>query len=209
MRKGPKIIIGIIIAIVIIIVAGFGVYYFSFKPSVSTTPVSAVTEAQINSVTQKFNPQNIAQNATNLGNGKKQVSLTPEDLSNVAAYAVSKEPSVAKYVTGVTVQPENNNQVAVYVTGKLKGVSSQAKLNFNILNENGQTTLQYDGGKVGFISIPQSELFEKLHDNNYITVNKQNGTIVLNPNLINGEQIDSINANSANLNVILNALGQN
>ncbi|MGL4741273.1 MAG: hypothetical protein ACRC41_10770 [Sarcina sp.] len=209
MRKGPKIIIGIIIAIIIIVIAAFGVYYVSFKPSVSTTPVSAVSQSQVDSVTQKFNPQNIAQNATDLGNGKKQVSLTPEDLSNVAAYAVAKEPSVAKYVTGVKVQPENGNKVAVYVTGKVKGVSSQAKLNFNVVNQNGQTTLQYDGGKVGFVSIPESELFEKLHDNNYITVNKQSGTVTINPNLISGQQIDSINANSANLNVILSALGQN
>lgn len=209
MRKGPKIVIGIIIAIVIIIVGIFGIYFVSFKPSVDTTSVATANEEQANSVVKKFTSQSISQNAVDVGNGKKEVSLTTQELSNVVAYAVSKEPSVSKYVTGVKVQPEDNNKIAVYATGNLKGVSSQAKLNFTISNDNGQTTLQYNGGKVGFVSIPESELFDKIHDNDYITVNKQNGTITINPDAISGQTIDSINANSSKLNVILKSLKSN
>lgn len=209
MRKGPKIIIGIIIAIVIIIVGIFGIYFVSFKPSVSTTSVATANAQEADSVAQKFTPQSIEKNATNVGDGKKEVSLSTQELSNVVAYAVSKQPTASKYVTGVKVQPEEGNKIAVYTTGKVKGVSSQAKLNFNISNDNGQTTLHYDSGKVGFVSIPKSELFDEIHDNEYIKVNKQDGTITINPNAINGQAIDEISANGSKLNVILKSLKNN
>lgn len=209
MRKGPKIIIGIIIAILVIVGGIFAVYYISFKPAENTTSVGTASEAQANSVAQKFSPQNIEKEAVSVGDGNKEVSLTGQELSNVVAYAVSKEPSVSKYVTGVKVQPENDNKIAVYATGQLKGVESQAKLDFKVISENGKTMLKYDGGKVGFISIPESELFNRLHDNSYITVDKQNGTITVNPNAISGQTIDGINVDSSNLNVILKDLGNN
>ncbi|MGL5614727.1 MAG: hypothetical protein ACRDD2_00620 [Sarcina sp.] len=199
--KGMKILVGIIIAIVIIVIAGFAVYFVAFTPKVKTTSINAVNQQAVQNVTQKFSPEALANNVQTV-NGKKQISLTTEDLSNVAAYAVSKSSSASKIITGVKVQPEGNN-VVVYATGKLKGVSSQAKITFNVTDQNGQPTLKYDSGKVGFISIPESEVLSKIPNNQYVTVNPQSGTITVNPDAIAGHTIEGINTNDSNLNLVL------
>lgn len=196
-----KIIVGIIIAIVIIVVAALAVYFVAFTPKVQTTSINAVNEQEIQGIAQKFSPEALASNIQTV-NGKKEISLTTEDLSNIAAYAVSKSPSASKIITGVKVQPEGNN-VVLYATGKLKGVSSQAKLTFNVTDQNGQPTLKYDNGKVGFITIPESEVLSKIPNNQYVTVNPQSGTITVNPDAISGHTIEGINTNNSNLNLVL------
>ncbi|MGL4450909.1 MAG: hypothetical protein ACRCTZ_06940 [Sarcina sp.] len=199
MGKGAKILIGIIIVILILIGVLAGVYYISFRPSVKTT---AVNGASIATVEQKFNPQELGLNANSI-NGKKDVQLNSQDLSNLAAYAVSKSPSASKYITGVMVEPIAGNKLNVYVTGKLKGISSQAKLIFNVKSENGNGVLHYDGGKVGFISIPQSVVFDKLRNNGYVTVNDQTGDITINSTNINGANINNMSVNNSGLNLEL------
>lgn len=205
MRKGTKVLIGIIIAIIVILVGLFAVYYVSFKPHTETASVATANESSANAVLQKFTPEYIAQNAKDLGNGKKEITLSSDELSNLVAYTVSQSPSISKYVTGVKIQPENDNEVDMYVTGDLKGVSSQAKLTFEIENKNGQTVLEYESGKVGFISIPENELFSRLHDNNYMTVDSLNGTIAINPAAISGQMISGMNVSNSNLNIIFNS----
>ncbi|MGL5574993.1 MAG: hypothetical protein ACRDCW_05485 [Sarcina sp.] len=199
MGKGAKILIGIIIVILILIGVLAGVYYISFRPSVKTT---AVNGASIATVEQKFNPQELGLNANSI-NGKKDVQLNSQDLSNLAAYAVSKSPSASKYITGVMVEPIAGNKLNVYVTGKLKGISSQAKLIFNVKSENGNGVLHYDGGKVGFISIPQSVVFDKLRNNGYVTVNDQTGDIIINSSNINDANINNMSVNNSGLNLEL------
>ncbi|WP_297638367.1 hypothetical protein [uncultured Clostridium sp.] len=205
MKKGVKVLIGIIIALIIIIVGVFAVYYISFKPNTETVSVATASESSANAVLQKFTPEYIENNAKNLGNGKKEISLSSDELSNLVAYTVSQSPSISKYVTGVKIQPENDNEVDMYVTGDLKGVSSQAKLTFEVENKNGQTVLEYESGKVGFISIPENELFSRLHDNNYITVNSLDGTIAINPTAISGQTIAGMRVSNSNLNIIFNS----
>lgn len=205
MKKGTKVLIGIIIAIIVIVVGVFAVYYVSFKPHTETVSVATANESNANTVLQKFTPEYIAQNAKNIGNGKKEITLSSEELSNLAANTVAQSSSISKYVTGVKIQPEKDNEVDMYVTGNLKGVSSQAKLEFKVEDKNGQTALEYESGKVGFISIPKKEIFNRLHDNNYITVDSQNGTITINPNAISGQTIAGIKANDSKLHIIFNA----
>ncbi|MGL4759871.1 MAG: hypothetical protein ACRC6T_03340 [Sarcina sp.] len=207
MKKGPKIFIGIIIFIAIVIAILVGIYYAEFRPKVETTAVSGVSEVSVSSVAQKFTPQSIGINTKDLKENK-DVKLNSKDLSNLAAYAVSKSPSASKYITGVKVQPAKDNKLDVYLTGKVKGVESQAKLTFNVKSENGKGVLHYDGGKVGFISIPQSMIFDKLRDNGYINVNKQTGDITINSTTANGLNIDNMHVSNSELNLALNKINQ-
>ena len=205
MKKGPKIIIGIIIFIALVIAILVGMYYASFKPSVQTTPVSSANVVSVSSVAQKFTPQSVGINTSDMS-GKKDVKLNSKDLSNLAAYAVSKSPSASKYITGVKVEPTKDNKVNVYLTGKTHGVSSQAKLTFNVKSENGKGVLHYDGGKVGFIPIPQSVIFDKLRDNGYINVNKQTGNITINSATANGMDIKNMHISNSELNIEMNKI---
>lgn len=205
MKKGVKVLIGIIIALIIIIVGVFVVYYISFKPNTKTVSVATASESSANAVLQKFTPEYIENNAKNLGNGKKEISLSSDELSNLVAYTVSQSPSISKYVTGVKIQPENDNEIDMYVTANVKGVSSQAKLTFEIEKEDGQTVLDYESGNVGFISISENELFSRLRNNNYITVDGQNGTIAINSSAISGQMIAGMNVSNSNLNIIFNS----
>ncbi|MGL4655218.1 MAG: hypothetical protein ACRCWM_04930 [Sarcina sp.] len=203
MGKGAKILIGIIVVIVILIGILAGVYYTSFRPSVKTTPVSGASETSVATVAQKFSPAQLGISANDV-QGKKDVKLNSQDLSNLAAYAVSKSPSASKYITGVKVEPTTGNKLNVYVTGQVHGVSSQAKLTFNVKSENGKGVLHYDGGKVGFISIPQSAIFDKLKDNGYISVNNQTGDVTINSADANGININGMHVSNSELNLELN-----
>ncbi|WP_297522378.1 hypothetical protein [uncultured Clostridium sp.] len=203
-----KILIGIIIAILIIIGVLFGIYFAAFRPSVETTSVADAGQINISSIAQKFTPQDIVKSIginTNDINGTKTVKLNSKDLSNLAAYAVSKSPAATKYVTGVKVEPKGK-KLDLYLTTKVHGVPSQAKLIFNVKSENGKGVLHYDSGKVGFIPIPQSILFDKLRDNGYITVNKNNGTITINPAAEKGLNIAKMNISNSELNLELNKI---
>lgn len=202
MGKGAKVLIGVIIFIALVIGILAGVYYVSFRPSVATTSVNGVSETSVATIAQKFNPEQLGIQVTNI-QGKKNVQLNSQDLSNLAAYAVSKSPAASKYITGVKVEPTTGNKLNVYVTGKTHGISSQAKLVFNVKSENGKGVLHYDGGKVGFISIPQSVIFDKLKDNGYISVNKETGNITINSANANGININGMHVSNSELNLEL------
>ncbi|MGL5648402.1 MAG: hypothetical protein ACRDDY_11160 [Clostridium sp.] len=201
MKKGGKVIIGIVIAIIIIVVAIFAVYYISFRPKASTTLVNTASSEMANASLNKLTPEYINTNGAVLPNGNKQVTLSGEELSNIAAYEVSQSPSISKYVTGVKVEPNGNNEIDVYVTGELGGVSSQAKLEFEVQNQQGNVVLEYEDGKVGFVDIPESKLFDRLRDNSYIKVNRANDSIAINSNAINGQTLVGMNVNGSNLNL--------
>lgn len=205
MKKGSKIIIGVIIAIVVIIVVAFAVYYISFRPKMKTTSTSTVNVQSVDGSLNKLTPEYINTKAKTLVSGNKEVSLSQNELTNMVAYGVANSPSVSKYVTGVKVEPKGNDEMDVYVTGNLHGVSSQAKLEFEVHNVGGHVVLEYEDGKVGFVEIPEKELFNRLHDNNYITVNRIDDSISINPNIINGQTLVGMNVDKSNLNLVFKA----
>lgn len=203
MKTGKKILIGIISIIVILIIIICGVYFVSFRPKVETTPVNGTVHINPISIAKKFIPSDIK--ISNEGiSATSDVKLTSPELTNLAAYAISKSPTATKYVTGVKVDTDDNNKLVVYVTGKLNNIPSQAKVDFSVQSKDGSAVLHYDGGKVGFISIPKSLIFSKLRDNNYIQVNENDGDITINPQKIKGLNIKSISVNKSDLDLQLN-----
>lgn len=201
MGKGKKILIGIIIAIIIIVLAIIGTYYIAFKPKVETAPITQMTQVDKITIANKFKAvEDIAKSGV-----KKQanVELTSPELTTMAAEVVSKSPTAKKYITGVKVATDKNHLV-LYVTGALNKVSSQAKINFTVKSENGNAVLHYEGGKVGFINIPESEILSRIPNNNYITVDKQDGDIIINPKEKDGLNISDMKINKSNLNIQFN-----
>lgn len=203
MKKGKKILTSIIVIIIILILAVVGIYFISFKPKVQTTPVSGNVPVNVAAIAKKFIPSDIKLTSNGI-NATSNVKLTSPELTNLAAYAVSKSPAATKYVTGVKVATENN-KLAVYVTGQLHDVSSQAKLNFSVKSQDGSAVLHYEGGKIGFLSIPQSLIFDKLKSNNYITVDKANSDIIVNVKKLKGLSITNMSVNNSDLDIVLNS----
>lgn len=203
MGKGKKILTSIIIIIVVLILAIVGIYYVSFRPKVETTPVSANVPVNVAAIAKKFVPSDISLSSNGIS-ATSNVKLTSPELTNLAAYAVSKSPSATKYITGIKVSPENNN-LDVYVTGKLDNVSSQAKLTFSVKSQDGSAVIHYEGGKVGFLSIPQSLIFDKLKSNDAITVDKAKGDIIVNVEKLKGLSVTNMSVNNSELDIDLNA----
>ena len=185
MGKGKKILIGLISIIIILIIAVIGIYFVSFRPKVETTPVNGTVHVDTVAIAKKFIPSDIKINKNGVS-ATSNVKLNSSELTNLAAYAVSKSPTATKYITG------------------LKVATSQAKINFSVKSENGSAVLHYDGGKVGFISIPKSLIFDKLKSNNYIHIDKNNGDITINPQEIKGLNIKDISVNKSDLDIQLN-----
>ncbi|MFR5265530.1 cytochrome c oxidase assembly factor Coa1 family protein [Clostridium sp.] len=203
MGKGKKILIGLISIIIILIIAVIGIYFVSFRPKVETTPVNGTVHVDTVAIAKKFIPSDIKINKNGVS-ATSNVKLNSSELTNLAAYAVSKSPTATKYITGLKVATDNNNHLVVYVTGKLNNIPSQAKINFSVKSEDGSAVLHYDGGKVGFISIPKSLIFDKLRSNNYIHIDKNNGDITINPQEIKGLNIKDISVNKSDLDIELN-----
>lgn len=202
MKKGKKILIGTISTIVILIIIIIGIYFISFKPKVETTPITGTDEVNPTAIAKDFDSSDIKITKDEV-TGTSNVKLTSPELTNLVAYAISKSPAATKYVTGVKVDTDNNNKLAVYVTGEVNNISSQAKIDFSIKSQDGSAVLHYDGGKVGFIPIPKSAVFSKLESNGYIQVNKDNGDITINPKDMAGLNIENISVNESELDLKL------
>lgn len=203
MGKGKKILIGLISIIIILIIVIVGVYFVSFRPKVETTPVNGTVQVNTVAIAKKFIPSDIKLSKDGVS-ATSNVKLNSSELTNLAAYAVSKSPTATKYITGLKVATDNNNKLVVYVTGKLNNIPSQAKIDFSVKPENGSAVLHYDGGKIGFLSIPKSLIFDKLRSNDYIHVDRSNGDITINPQEIKGLNISNISVNKSDLDIQLN-----
>lgn len=203
MGKGKKILIGLISVIIILVIVIVGVYFVSFRPKVETTPVNGTVQVNTVAIAKKFIPSDIKLSKDGVS-ATSNVKLNSSELTNLAAYAVSKSPTATKYITGLKVATDNNNKLVVYVTGKLNNIPSQAKIDFSVKPEDGSAVLHYDGGKIGFLSIPKSLIFDKLRSNNYIQVDKSNGDITINPQEIKGLNISNISVNKSDLDIQLN-----
>lgn len=203
MGKGKKILIGLISVIIILVIVIVGVYFVSFRPKVETTPVNGTVQVNTVAIAKKFIPSDIKLSKDGVS-ATSNVKLNSSELTNLAAYAVSKSPTATKYITGLKVATDNNNKLVVYVTGKLNNIPSQAKIDFSVKPEDGSAVLHYDGGKIGFLSIPKSLIFDKLRSNDYIHVDKSNGDITINPQEIKGLNISNISVNKSDLDIQLN-----
>ncbi|MGL4990921.1 MAG: hypothetical protein ACRC57_07150 [Sarcina sp.] len=200
MKKGTKIFIGIIIFIVVVIALLIGIYYTQISPSVDTTPINNA-QVNVNEIAKKFIPQDIDISLNGIS-AKSNVQLSSKELTDMAAYAISKSPSAAKYVEGIKVEPNGNNLV-LYITAAYKGIPAQAKVVFSVQSVNGNGVLKYDYGNVGFISIPKSIIFNNLDSNEYISINKQDGSITINTDKLKGIKIGNMSINGSNLEIDL------
>lgn len=198
-----KALIWILSIIIILVIAIIGLYYISFRPKIETTPVNGTVKVNTFEIAKKFIPSDIHLDRQGI-DATSNINLTQDELTNLAAYAVSKSSDITKYVTGLKVITADNNNLIVYITGQLSNISSQARVDFNIKSENGCAVLKYEGGKIGFLPIPESLIFNNLQSNDYIQVNKQDGTITINPKNIKGLNITHLSSDNSGLNLQLN-----
>lgn len=201
LKKGIKIVIGVIIFVIVIIALFIGIYYTQISPRVDTTPINNV-QINVNEIVKKFIPQDIDISLNGIS-AKSNVKLDSKELTDMAAYAISKSPSASKYVKGIKVEPNGNN-LNLYVTVAYKGIPAQAKLVFSVQSVNGNGVLKYDYGSVGFISIPKNIIFDSLDSNEYISINKQDASITISTDKLKGIKIGGMSINGSNLEIDLN-----
>lgn len=196
-----KFLIGLVVVICIIFLIIFGVYKFSFKPTVPVTPLDSPTTMTQWDLAKKFIPDNVSLSLKGI-TATSNTNFSNEELTEVFISAFKENPTIAKYVQGLSVQATNNNTIDVYANVEYNGIPAQAKLTFKCTAENGQGIFHYESGKVGFISIPKEMLFDHLHDNSVIAVNKENSDIILRFSFIKNIDIQSLSTSNGNLNIV-------
>lgn len=182
MSKGKKIGLSIIIAIILIIITLVGTYFVSFKPSITTTPVSQNLNINKIKLLQEIIPDDIHLNASGI-TATSNIKLSSNDLTNLTAYALSTSPTAEKYIKGVLIRFDNNKLV-LYTTIEYWGIPVQAKIILVPSAKDGTGVLHYESGTVGFLNLPENYIFNTLSaalsDNNYIQINPNTKDIIIN-----------------------------
>lgn len=199
MGKAKKIIIGIIIFIIAIAILLVGVYFAEFKPTVATTPINSQVQINEGKLIEKFIPTNVNLSLKGIS-AESDVKISFEELTNLAAYTISKDANIEKFIKGIKITTENNNLV-VYVTVEKFGIPVQAKAVFSVLAQNGDGILHFDSANVGFISIPKNAIFNGLTDNEFVQFNEQSGDIILHPANLNNIEITGLSIQDTNLDM--------
>ncbi|MGL5821452.1 MAG: hypothetical protein ACRCYE_07450, partial [Sarcina sp.] len=172
MSKGKKIGLGILIAIILIIIALVGTYFISFKPSVTTTPVSQTLNINKIKLLQDIIPNDIDLNLNGIS-ATSTLQLSANDLTNLTAYAISTSPTAETYIKGVLIRFDNNKLV-LYTTIEYWGIPFQAKIILVPSAKDGKGILHYESGSIGFLNLPQNYIFNTLStalsNNDYIQI---------------------------------------
>ncbi|WP_317310065.1 hypothetical protein [Clostridium thermobutyricum] len=195
-----KFLIGLVVVICILFLAIFGVYKFSFKPSVPVTPLDSPSTMTQLDLAKKFIPNNISLSLTGI-TATSNTNFSNDELTDLFISAFKDNPKISEYVKGLSVQAANNNTIYIYADINYKDIPVQAKLTFKCSAEDGKGIFHYESGKVGFISIPKEMLFDHLHDNSIIAVNKANSDIILRFSVLKNINIQSLSTTNGNLNI--------
>lgn len=199
-----KFIIGILVFILILILGGFCIYNFSFKPQVEVTSLDSPSTLTEWDLAKKFIPKDIDFSLSGLS-ATSDTNFSDADLTSLFIAVIKNDPNLAEYVTGLQVNMENNNTIDIYVNLKYKNIPIQAHLIFNCMAVNGKGILHYESGKVGFISIPKDTLFSQAKDNDIFQFNKTEGDIILSFPSIKYLNVRDMSSTMNNLNIKFNA----
>ncbi|MGL4741831.1 MAG: DUF2140 family protein [Sarcina sp.] len=206
MGKGKKIGFSLIIAIILIIIALVGTYFISFRPTITTTPISQTLNINKFKLLKEILPDNIELNSSGIS-ATSNIRLTSSDLTNLTAYALSVSPTIEKYVKGVQIGFENN-KIILYTTVQYLGIPVQAKIILIPSSKDGSGILHYESGSIGFLSLPQNYIFNELSTalstNDYIQIDPITKDIIINFKTLKQLKINSFKIENDSIDLTFN-----
>ncbi|MGL5617277.1 MAG: hypothetical protein ACRDD2_13795 [Sarcina sp.] len=177
-NKWLKILISIVIIFILLLSSLAFCYNSYFKPTTNVTSINSEIEINPLELAIKLIPKQASFSLKEI-KVNSNINFTDADITNLAILAINQDNIAKNFITGLKVSIENNS-IHVFVQFKYLNIPLEAKLIFNCSCQNGQAILTYQSGKVGFVNIPSSIIFNQLTSNEFITVYPNENQLALN-----------------------------
>lgn len=199
MNKLSKKILLIILVIITIITSLFITYKVSFEPKVQVTSINSEIPVDTKNLIKKFIPNNIDLNLSGI-KLESSVSFSEEEITNLIISFIKSNSIISEKLTGLQAII-NNDHLLLYINFNYKGIPLQAVLDFTVSVKNNDAVLHYNYGKIGFINIPESYIFNYIENNSIISKDEANNNIFISLYKEYGISIKQANLNGSKLNL--------
>lgn len=199
MSKLNKKILIIPIIIITIIASLFITYKVSFEPKVQVTSINSEIPIDTKNLLKKFIPNNIDLNLSGI-KLESTVSFSEEEITNLIISFIRSNSIKPEELTGIQTII-NDNHLLLYINFNYKGIPLQAISDFTVSVKNNDAVLHYNYGKVGFINIPKSYIFNYIENNSIISKDEVNNDIFISLYKDYGISIKEANLNNSKLNL--------
>lgn len=199
MSKLSKKILILVILIIIIITSLFITYKVSFEPKVKVTSIDSKISVDTKNLIKKFIPNNLDLNLSGI-KLESSVSFSEEEVTNLIISFIKSNSINPKELIGLKTII-NNDHLLLYINFNYKGIPLQAVSDFTISVKNNDAVLHYNSGKIGFINIPKSYLFDYIENNSIISKDEVNNNIFISLHKDYGISIKEANLDNSKLNL--------
>lgn len=199
MSKLNKKILILPIIIITIIVSLFITYKVSFEPRIQVTLINSKTPVDTKTLLKKFIPNNIDLNSSGI-KLESSASFSEEEITNLIISFIKSNSIKPEELTGLQTII-NDNHLLLYINFNYKGIPLQAVSDFTVSVKNNDAVLHYNYGKVGFIDIPKSYIFNYIENNSIISKDEVNNDIFISLYKDYGISIKEANLNNSKLNL--------
>lgn len=199
MSKLSKKILIILIIIMIIIISLFITYKVSFEPKVQVTSINSEVQVDTKNLLGKFIPKNVDLNLSGI-KLESSASFSEDEITNLIIAFIKDNSIQSNELKGLQTVI-NNNHLLLYINFDYKGIPLQAVINFTVSVENNNAVLHYNYGKIGFIDIPKSYIFNHIENSSIILKEEANNDILVSLYKDYGISIKEANLNNSKLNL--------